>query len=95
MTASLASNGSIGFTSTNDNASQILTLGTTPAANTVALSGTGAPALVTPAGGTAGNPLADAASQISRANLVIQYNNIIAADHDDGAGLHRSTASTC
>ena len=77
LTASLASNGSIGFTSTNDNASQILTLGTTPAANTVALSGTGAPALVTPAGGTAGNPLADAASQISRANLVIQYNNII------------------
>ena len=77
LTASLASNGSIGFTSTNDNASQILTLGTTPAANTVALSGTGAPALVTPAGGTAGNPLADAASQTSRANLVIQYNNII------------------
>ena len=57
LTASLATNGSIGFTSTNDNASQILTLGTTPAANTVALSGTGVPALVTPAGGTAGNPV--------------------------------------
>ena len=77
LTASLAANGSIGFTSTNDNSSQILTLGTTPAANTVALSGTGVPALVTPAGGTAGNPVPDAASQITRANLVIQYNNII------------------
>src|ERR1700694_1248279 len=38
LTAALASNGSIGFTSTNDNASQILTTGTTAAANTVALS---------------------------------------------------------
>ena len=47
------------------------------AANTVALSGTGTFALVTPAGGTAGKPLADAASQTIRANLVAQYNNII------------------
>jgi len=54
LTAALASNGSIGFTSTNDNASQILTLGTTAAANTVALSGTATFALVTPAGGSAG-----------------------------------------
>ena len=77
MTASLAANGSIGFTSTNDNASQTLTLGTTAAANTVALSGTGTFALVTPAGGAAGKPLADAASQTIRANLVAQYNNII------------------
>ncbi|WP_291859681.1 flagellin [Bradyrhizobium sp.] len=77
LTASLAGDGSIGFSSTNDNASQILTLGTTPAANTVALSGTGVPALVTPAGGTAGNPVADAASQTVRGNLVLQYNNII------------------
>ena len=77
MTASLAANGSISFTSTNDNASQILTLGTTAAANTVALSGTGTFALVTPAGGSAGKPLADAASQTIRANLVAQYNNII------------------
>jgi flagellin len=77
LTAALASDGSIGFTSTNDNASQSLTLGTTPAANTVALSGTGTFALVTPAGGTAGNPIADAASQAIRSNLVAQYNNII------------------
>ena len=77
LTASLASDGSIGFTSTNDNASQMLTLGTTPAANTVALSGTGTFALVTPAGGSAGKPVADAASQIVRSNLVAQYNNII------------------
>jgi flagellin len=77
LTASLAADGSIGFTSNNDNASQVLTLGTTAAANTVALSGTGTPALVTPAGGTAGKPVADAASQTIRANLVAQYNNII------------------
>ena len=77
LTASLAADGSIGFTSTNDNASQILTLGTTAATNTVALSGTGTFALVTPAGGTAGKPLADAASQTIRASLVKQYNDII------------------
>jgi flagellin-like hook-associated protein FlgL len=77
LTASLASDGSIGFTSTNDNASQTLTLGTTAAANTVALSGTGTFALVTPTGGSAGVPVADAASQAIRANLVAQYNNII------------------
>jgi hypothetical protein len=77
LTASLASDGSLTFTSTNDYASQTLTLGTTPAANNVALSGTGTFALVTPAGGAAGKPLADAASQTIRANLVTQYNNII------------------
>jgi flagellin len=77
LTASLAADGSIGFTSNNDNASQILTLGTTAATNTVALSGTGTFALVTPAGGTAGKPLADAASQTIRASLVKQYNDII------------------
>jgi flagellin len=77
LTAALASNGSIGFTSTNDNASQVLTLGTTAAANTVALSGTGTFALVTPPGGTAGKPVPDAASQTIRSNLVAQYNNII------------------
>jgi flagellin-like hook-associated protein FlgL len=77
LIATLASDGSIGFTSSNDNASQSLTLGTTAAANTVALSGTGTFALVTPAGGAAGKPLADAASQTIRANLVSQYNNII------------------
>jgi flagellin len=77
LNASLASDGSVTFTSTNDYASQILTLGTTAAANNVALSGTGTFALVTPAGGTAGNPVPDAASQTARANLVAQYNNII------------------
>jgi flagellin len=77
LVASLASNGSITFTSTNDNASQTLTTGTTAAANTVALSGTGTFALVTPTGGSAGKPVADAASQTIRANLVAQYNNVI------------------
>jgi flagellin-like hook-associated protein FlgL len=77
LTASLNSDGSLTFTSTNDYASQTLTLGTTAAANNVALSGTGTPALVTPTGGAAGQPLADAASQTIRANLVTQYNNII------------------
>jgi flagellin len=73
LTASLAGNGSVTFTSTNDNASQTLTLGTTAAANTVALSGTGTFALV---GG--GTPTADPSSQTIRANLVSQYNIIIA-----------------
>jgi flagellin-like hook-associated protein FlgL len=72
LTASLASNGSVTFTSTANNASQALTLGTTAAANTVALSGTGTFALV----GT-GTPTADPASQAIRSSLVSQYNNII------------------
>ena len=78
LTASLASNGSITLTSTNDNASQILTTGTTAAANTIAISGTNTATLVTPTGGAAGKPLADAASQTLRSNLVSQYNNVIA-----------------
>ena len=77
LTASLASNGSITLTSSNDNASQILTTGTTAAANTIAISGTDTATLVTPTGGAAGQPLADAASQAIRANLVSQYNNVI------------------
>src|SRR6476469_7132754 len=77
LTASLASDGSITLTSTNDNASQILTTGTTAAANTIAISGTDTATLVTPTGGAAGKPLADAASQAIRANLVSQYNNVI------------------
>ena len=77
LTASLASDGSITLTSSNDNASQILTTGTTAAANTIAISGTDTAALVTPTGGVAGQPLADAASQTIRANLVSQYNNVI------------------
>jgi len=78
LTASLASDGSIGLTSTNDNASQILTLGAVAAANTIAIGGTDTAVLVTPTGGVAGKPLADAASQTLRSNLVSQYNNIIA-----------------
>jgi flagellin len=77
LTASLASDGSITLTSTNDNASQILTTGTTAAANTIAISGSDTATLVIPAGGAAGEPLADAASQAIRANLVSQYNNVI------------------
>ena len=77
LTASLASNGSITLTSTNDNASQILTTGTTAAANTIAISGSDTATLVTPTGGAAGKPLADAASQTLRSNLVTQYNNVI------------------
>ncbi|MGC1564223.1 MAG: flagellin [Bradyrhizobium sp.] len=77
LTATLASNGSITLTSSNDNASQSLTLGTTAAANTVAISGTDTATLVTPTGGSAGAPVADAASQAIRANLVSQYNAVI------------------
>jgi flagellin len=72
LTATLASNGSITLTSSNDNASQSLTLGTTAAANTVAISGSDTAALV---GG--GTPVADAASQAIRANLVSRYNAVI------------------
>jgi flagellin len=78
LTASLASNGSITLTSTNDNASQTLTTGTTAAANNIAISGSDTATLVTPTGGTAGAPLADPNSQATRASLVAQYNNIIA-----------------
>jgi flagellin len=78
LTASLASDGSITLTSTNDNASQTLTTGTTAAANNIAISGSDTATLVTPPGGAAGQPLADANSQTTRANLVSQYNNIIA-----------------
>src|SRR5712671_6838419 len=78
LTASLASDGSTGLTSTNDNASQSLTLGAVAAANHSAIGGTDTAVLVTPTGGVAGKPLADAASQTLRSNLVSQYNNIIA-----------------
>jgi flagellin len=78
LTASLASDGSITLTSDNDHASQTLTLGTTAAANNIAISGTDTATLVTPTGGTAGAPLADPNSQSTRASLVAQYNNIIA-----------------
>jgi len=77
LTASLATNGSITLTSSNDNASQTLTTGTTAVANNIAISGTSTAALVTPTGGTAGAPVADAASQAIRKSLVNQYNDII------------------
>jgi flagellin-like hook-associated protein FlgL len=78
LTASLASDGSITLTSSNDNASQTLTTGTTAAANNIAISGTDTASLVTPTGGVAGQPVPDANSQATRASLVGQYNNIIA-----------------
>jgi flagellin len=77
LSASLASDGSITLTSSNDNASQTLTTGTTAVANNIAISGTDTATLVTPTGGSAGKPVADAASQAIRASLVSQYNNII------------------
>src|SRR4051794_704458 len=77
LTGSFASNGSITLTSGNDNSSQILTTGAVAAPNPIAISGTNTATLVTPAGGVAGQPLADAASQTIRSNLVSQYNNII------------------
>ncbi len=78
LTASLASDGSITLTSNNDHASQTLTTGAVAAANNIAISGSDTATLVTPPGGVAGQPLADANSQTTRASLVSQYNNIIA-----------------
>jgi flagellin len=77
LTASFATNGSITLTSSNDNASQTLTTGAVAVPNNVAIGGTNAATLVTPNGGLAGKPLADASSQTIRANLVSQYNNVI------------------
>ena len=77
LTASFATNGSITLTSTNDNASQTLTTGTTAAANNIAISGTDTATLVTPTGGGAGLPLADPVSQAARSGLVTQYNQIL------------------
>ncbi|SIO01302.1 Flagellin FlgL [Bradyrhizobium erythrophlei] len=78
LTASFASDGSITLTSTNDHASQTLTTGAVAVANNIAISGSDTATPVAPAGGVAGQPLADANSQVTRANLVSQYNNIIA-----------------
>jgi hypothetical protein len=74
LTASFNAAGTITFTSTNDNAGQVITnTGTAPtAAETVDISGGAA---IT---GLAVNAaVADAASQTIRANLVAQYNNVI------------------
>jgi len=72
LIASLAANGSITLTSSNDNASQTLTLGVAAVPNNIALSGTGTPVLV---GG--GTPTADPVSLATRAGLVAQYNQIL------------------
>jgi flagellin len=78
LSASLASNGSITISSSDEKASQTLTTGAVAAANNIAISGTDTATLVTPVGGAAGKPLADPNSQTTRANLVSTYNNIIA-----------------
>jgi flagellin len=73
ISASVSSTGFLTFTSTNDNASQSITVAGGAAANTVQITGSTAAAIV--AG--SGTPVADAASQTIRANLVSQYNNVI------------------
>jgi flagellin len=77
LTASLASDGSVTLTSTNDHASQTLNLTAVAAPNAIGITGTDTAVLVTPPSGIAGKPLADAASQTIRSNLIGQYNNII------------------
>jgi flagellin-like hook-associated protein FlgL len=71
LAATINSTGFLTFTSSNDAASQTITTTGTAAANTVSITGT------TAAGGVVA-PVADPASQATRANLVSQYNNIIA-----------------
>ncbi len=74
LTASFNAAGTITFTSTNDNAAQVIAnTGTAPtAAETVDISGGAA---IT--GLSINSAVADAASQTVRANLVAQYNNVI------------------
>jgi flagellin-like hook-associated protein FlgL len=74
VSASVSTAGFLTFTSTNDNASQLITTAGGAAANTVQITGTTLAAIV--AG--SGTPVADPSSQAIRANLVSQYNNIIA-----------------
>jgi flagellin len=73
ISASVSSSGFLTFTSTNDNASQSITVAGGAAVNTVQITGTTVAAIV----GGSGTPVADAASQTIRANLVSQYNNVI------------------
>src|SRR6266446_3498524 len=73
VTASVSSTGFLTFTSTNDNASQSITVAGNASANTVDITGTTVAAIVA----ASGTPVADAASQTIRANLVSQYNNVI------------------
>jgi flagellin len=70
VTASISGTGFLTFTSSNDNASQAITVAGGAAANTVQLTGTTIAAAPVAA-------VADAASQAIRSNLVSQYNGII------------------
>jgi flagellin-like hook-associated protein FlgL len=70
----VSSTGFLTFTSTNDNASQSITTAGGAAPNTVQITGTTVAAIVA----ASGTPVADPSSQAIRANLVTQYNNIIA-----------------
>jgi flagellin-like hook-associated protein FlgL len=74
VSASASTAGFLTFTSTNDNASQLITTAGGAAANTVQITGTTVAAIVA----ASGTPVADPSSQAIRANLVSQYNNIIA-----------------
>src|SRR6266851_7343618 len=74
VSASVSSTGFLTFTSTNDNASQTITTAGGAAPNTVDITGTTVAAVVA----ASGTPVADPSSQAIRANLVNQYNNIIA-----------------
>jgi flagellin-like hook-associated protein FlgL len=69
----VSSTGFLTFTSSNDNASQSITVAGSASANTVDITGTTVAAIVA----ASGTPVADAASQTIRANLVSQYNNVI------------------
>jgi flagellin len=87
LTASINSNGSLTFTSTNDAASQTVTnggafvpppTGHSGSVNIDTGAGTTSVAFATPANNTVViNPTADAVSQATRANLVSQYNQIL------------------
>ncbi len=72
LTASLNSTGTITFTSSNDNAGQVITASTTAptTADAVAISSGGTASTVTAA-------IADPVSQATRASLVTQYNQVI------------------
>jgi flagellin len=70
VTASISGTGFLTFTSSNDNASQAITVAGGAAANTVQITGTTVAAAPVVA-------VADAGSQAIRANLVSQYNNVI------------------
>ena len=70
VTASISSTGFLTFTSSNDNASQAITVAGGAAANTVQITGTTVAAAPVTA-------VADSASQAIRANLVSKYNGIL------------------